>query len=189
MAMINRVKFYASVRADFGKLKQTQVDGFEMIMDTWEDGGYEDIRWLAYMMATAWHETAATMQAIEEYGHGTGKPYGKIDPVTGKAYYGRGLVQLTWADNYKKMSKILYNDLRLYKEPELALDLRVATDIMFEGMTTGKSFAGDFTGKHLGNYFNKTTDDPLNARRIINGLDKAKTIAGFHYKFLKALAA
>lgn len=188
--MINRTSFYASVRHSFGRLRQTQVEGFEMILNQWEgDSSYVDYRWLAYTLATAWHETASTMQAIEEYGKGAGKPYGKPDPVTGKKYYGRGLVQLTWPDNYKKMSKILYGDLRLYADPALALDLQIASNIMFEGMTTGKSFHGDFTNKHLGMYFNKVTDDPFQARRIINGLDRAKLIAGYHDDFLIAIAA
>jgi putative chitinase len=185
--MINRAKFYSSVRKDFGPLSQGQVNGFEAVINEWEISGLTDLRWLAYMFATAWHETAKTMAGVEEYGKGKGKPYGKAHPKTGKIYYGRGLVQLTWYDNYLKMSKILFADERLALNPELALNLRVATDIMFEGMTTGKSFAGDFTGKHLGNYFNSKSEDWFNARRIINGTDKAELIAGYGKKFLKAL--
>lgn len=139
------------------------------------------------MLATAWHETAKTMQAIAEYGKGKNKSYGKILPATGKAYYGRGLVQLTWDYNYKKMSKIIYGDNRLYVDPDLALDLNTAVEIMFEGMTTGKSFAGDFTNRHLAQYFNDKKDDPIGARYIINGKDKAKLIASYHQKFLAAL--
>lgn len=186
--MIDRKKFFEAIRSAFGPFSQSQVNGFNAILDKWEVSGFTDKRWLAYMFATAWHETAKTMQAIAEYGKGKHKSYGKIVPATGKAYYGRGLVQLTWDYNYKKMSKIIYGDNRLYVDPDLALDLKTAVEIMFEGMTTSKSFAGDFTGKHLGNYFNQKTDDPVNARRIINGTDKAKLIAGYHYKFLEALS-
>lgn len=182
---INRKKFYDHVRSVFGSLKQSQVDGFEAILNEWEQSGLTDLRWLAYMLATTWHETAATMQPIEEYGRGKGRPYGKADPVTGHAYYGRGYVQLTWGYNYKKMGKILGIDL--YNKPELALYANIATKILFEGMTTGKSFAGDFTGKHLGNYFNKVKEDWVNARRIINGTDKAKLIASYGLKFYDAL--
>jgi putative chitinase len=185
--MIDRPKFYTSVRKDFGKLSQPQVIGFEAVLNKWEVSGLTDLRWLGYMFATDWHETDKTMQPIEEYGKGKGKPYGKPHPQTGKIYYGRGKVQLTWFDNYKKMSKILFGDNRLVDNPELALNMNVAVDIMFEGMTTGKSFAGDFTGKHLGNYFNKQTEDWFNARRIINGTDKAKLIEGYGRKFYKAL--
>jgi putative chitinase len=183
--MIDRKKFYSSARGSFGRFKQSQVKGFEAILDRWDEEGYKDLRQLAYILATAWHETARTMRAIEEYGKGRGRAYGRRDPTTGHAYYGRGLVQLTWAANYKKMGKIL--NLPLYENPALALDLDVAVEIMFEGMFTRKSFKGDFTGKALENYFNQRTDDPIGARRIINGTDKARLIAGHHAKFLGAL--
>lgn len=182
---MDRQKFFKVVRQNFGALKQTQVNGFNAVLDAWQAPGLTDLRWLAYMLATAWHETAATMQPIAEYGKGKGRPYGKPDPRTGQIYYGRGYVQLTWYDNYKKMGGLLGVDL--LNNPDLALDPKIAADIMFEGMTTGKSFAGDFTGKHLGNYFNKTQDDPIGARRIINGTDWAKLIAGYHSRFLAAV--
>lgn len=181
------IKFFNTVRARFGALKTKQVEGFNTILNKWTESGLTDIRWLAYMLATAWHETAATMQPIKEYGLGKGRLYGKPDERTGKTYYGRGYVQLTWYDNYLKMSKILFGDNRLVIDPDLALDPKVAASIMFEGMTTGKSYAGDFTRKHLGNYFNKTVNDPFNARRIINGTDRAKLIAGYYDTFLAGL--
>lgn len=183
--MIDRKAFYDSVRKSFGKLSNDQVDGFNAILDQWEKEKYTDLRWLAYMLATAWHETARTMQAIREYGRGKGRKYGKVDPKTGHAYYGRGLVQLTWADNYKKMGKLI--GLHLYENPDMALDLKFAVEIMFEGMLTRKSFKGDFTGVSLENYFNKTKNDPIGARKIINGTDKAQLIAKHHAKFLSAL--
>ena len=53
---------------------------------------------------------------------------------------------------------------------------------MFRGMEQGW-----FTGKKLGDYFSADTDDPVNARRIINGNDKDTLIAGYHQKFLTAV--
>lgn len=192
--MLNRQKFYSVVRANFGSLKQSQVNGFEAILNEWEASGLTDLRWLAYMLGTAWHETGMrvngvfinTMQPVEEVGKGKNRPYGKPSP-NGKIHYGRGHVQLTWADNYKKMGKIL--GLDLYNYPEKMLEMQVSIKAMFEGMTTGKSFKGDFTGKHLGNYFNKTTEDWYNARRIINGVDKATKIANESKIFYSALKA
>lgn len=181
---INRKQFFNKIRPIFGKLTVSQVEGVSTILNEWEASGLTDLRWLAYMLATTYHETARTMQAIEEYGKGKGRSYGKPE-TNGQVYYGRGLVQITWGYNYKKMGKIL--GIQLYDHPELALDLQIAVKIMFEGMTTGKSFAGDFTGKHLGNYFNKTKEDWINARRIINGLDKAQLIAGYAKQFYAAL--
>ena len=182
--MIDRKKFFKVVRAKFGKLSQPQVNGFDCILSQWEMEEETDLRRLAYMLATCWHETARTMRPIAEYGKGKGRKYGRI--VDGRVYYGRGFVQLTWDYNYKKMGKIL--QIPLYENPELALQLGYATEILFEGMLTRKSFKGDFTGRALENYFNQKTNDPIGARRIINGTDKAVLISSYHYKFLEAVS-
>jgi putative chitinase len=175
-----------------GRITQSQVDGLNFKLTAWERSGLADIRWLAYMLATSYHETARTMQPIEEYGKGRGKPYGQKlrhdrKPYTfpDKLYYGRGDVQLTWYENYEFMGKLL--GIPLLEQPELALKPDVSAKIMIEGMTRGKSNRGDFTGVSLENYFNEVRDDPVHARRIINGLDKANLIAGYHDKFLTAI--
>ena len=130
------------------------------------------LRQAAYMLATAKHETANTFAPIEEYGKGKGLPYGQPDPVTGLVYFGRGYVQLTWARNYKSMGKAL--NLPLFLHPDLALRYDVAYKIMSYGMTHGT-----FTGVALIRYINEGKTDYLNARKIINSLDKADLIAGY----------
>ncbi len=174
------------------RITQRQIEGINFKLTAWDQSGLTDIRWLAYMLATSYHETARTMQPIEEYGKGKGKPYGKKlkhsrQPYTlpDKIYYGRGDVQLTWYENYKLMGKLL--NVPLLEQPELALDPEISARIMIEGMTKGKSNKGDFTGVSLETYFNSYKDDPVRARRIINGLDQANKIAGYHYKFLTAI--
>lgn len=184
--MLNRKIFYDKIRFHFGNFNQTQVDGFNLVLDYWEKLKLStDLRTLAYILATAWHESAHTMEAIAEYGKGRGRFYGVPDPVTGFVYYGRGLVQLTLADNYKMMGRLL--GLPLYENPELALDTEVSVKVLFEGMFKGASNRGDFTGVSVENYFNDRVDDPWNARRVVNGTDCALLIAGHHYKFLDAL--
>jgi hypothetical protein len=194
--MINRDNFFYNIRQTLFKtgLKQLQVEGINAILDRWEAQGLTDSRWLAYMLATVCHETAKTMQPIEEYGKGKGYKYGKKIKRSGipyslpdKIYYGRGYVQLTWFENYETMGRLLGVDL--LNNPELALRPAIAADIMFEGMTKGNSHFGDFTGKSLENYFNETKEDWVNARRIINGTDKADLIAGYGKKFYNALKA
>jgi predicted chitinase len=184
MSLINRAFFFTQVRRTMfsNNLKQSQVDGINAILDGWE-AKYptSDDRWLAYALATTYHETDQHMQPIEEYGKGRGMPYGKPDPTTGQVYYGRGFVQLTWERNYKTMSDLLGVDF--VDHPELALDLDNATNIMFIGMIKGL-----FTGKSLANYFNSTTEDWVNARRIINGLDKAQAIAMYGHNFYSAIS-
>lgn len=179
--MINRESFFERTRAFFGgSLSQSQVDGLTTILDHWESSTYGDTRWLAYMLATTKWETANTMQAIAEYGHGAGQPYGKPDPDTGQCYYGRGLVQLTWRTNYEKFGARLGIDL--VNQPDLALDIRNAVNIMFDGMVNGL-----FTGVGLPRYFHDTAEDWINARRIINGTDHANEISAIGHAFMAAL--
>lgn len=197
LQLVNRKNFYDKLRVSgLTKLKpltQNQVNGIEVIFNEWDRRqDLTDLRWLAYMLATVYHECDGKMTAIEEYGKGAGRPYGKKRKHSGasyttpnKIYYGRGLVQLTWYENYDLMGRLLCVDL--LNKPELALDPIISVKIMFEGMTKGSSSFGDFTGKCLEMYFNSSTNDPKNARRIINGLDKAETIKGYHNKFLACL--
>lgn len=184
--MINRKSFYDSFRVDFGAIKQSQVDGFEGIFNEADKQG-TDKRYLAYMLATAWHETAKTMQPIEEIGKGKLLPYGKKQKLNGNKYtdtdqifYGRGFVQLTWYENYQKAGIKLGHDF-IHNAADV-MQIGFATRIMFLGMTEGW-----FTGRKLSHYFNDKITDPINARKIINGLDCATTIKGYYDKFYDAL--
>lgn len=194
---VNLANFYAAIRQTLfrNRLLASQIKGMDAIINEWNiNKDLTDLRWLAYMLATTYHETAQTMQPIEEYGKGRGKAYGRKVKMTrvpytlpNKLYYGRGFVQLTWYENYAKMGRLFGIDL--LNNPELALRLDVSTKILFEGMTKGDSNFGDFTGRSLEMYFNAKVDDPINARRIINGRDKALTISKYHNQFLAALRA
>jgi len=182
--MINRQFFFDYVRQHLftGSLKPGQVTGLTAMLDYWEsNSSKKDDRWLAYAFATAHHETDRTFRGIEEYGKGQNKPYGQPDPETGKTYYGRGLVQLTWKKNYKKMGDLL--DVDLVNNPEKALDIKIATQVIFVGMTKGI-----FTGKKFADYFNPQKEDWVNARRIVNGLDKANSIADYGKRYYAAIS-
>lgn len=188
--MIDRKFFFDTVRKSLfsGKLNNGQVEGMSAVLDEWDTGKWQnDLNRLAYMFATAYHETAFTMQPIEEYGKGKGRPYGKCLCMSRKPYtdtknlfYGRGLVQLTWYENYKLAGDRVGVDLIHY--PEKACELAIAVEIMFHGM-----FEGWFTGKKLSDYFNDKVVDFTKARKIINGLDKAELIASYARKFRSAL--
>ena len=189
--MINRNFFFEQSKSSLfdGKFKQSQIDGMNAILDEWETNhAKKDDRWLAYMLATTHHETGRNMRAIEEFGKGKGRRYGtnfKLDGTqytnTPNIFYGRGFVQLTWYENYEKAGKKIGVDL--INKPELALDLKNATRILFSGMMEGW-----FTGKKLSKYFDLQKEDWRNARRIINSLDKADLIASYGKRYYAAIS-
>jgi putative chitinase len=99
----------------------------------------------------------------------------------GARFCGRGYVQLTGKRNYEKAAKYLGRDL--VGSPDLAMDMTIAAQVMFGGMAEGW-----FTGRRLGDYDSPNGGfDARNARRIINGTDKAATIAVYYSHFLTAL--
>ncbi|HEX8359016.1 MAG TPA: glycoside hydrolase family 19 protein [Longimicrobium sp.] len=185
-----RPSFFQRYAQQFGALNASQTAAIGALLTAAEgDTSITDIRWLAYMMATVKHECAGTWRPIEEYGKGKGRKYGvpvTVTDSTGKSfthvYYGRGYVQLTWADNYRQMGNALGN--RLLFDPSLALDAEVAYEIMSLGMRKGS-----FTGRKLADYIHDGACDYVNARKIINGLDQAQRIAGYAEKLEAILRA
>ena len=191
MILFHRKTYFDQVRASpfGGAMAQTQVDGQEAVLSAWESmdaGVADDLRWLAYMLATDFHETARTMKPIEEYGKGKGKAYGVRDPQTKQIYYGRGLVQLTWRENYARADAKLGLDQATGMEwhAKRALDPYLAVLVMFRGMMEGW-----FTTRKLSDFFNEIENDPVGARIIINNDVKknGRMIAGYHVAFLDAL--
>lgn len=191
MQGLNLTTFYAYIRkAPFGgRLSQSQIDGIDQIFAAMDAYGLRNLKYAAYILATAFHETGGRMQPVREGFAKTdaaarkavsGRPYAKPDPKTGKVYYGRGLVQITWAENYKKFSKLL--GLALYENPDMALDPEISADILVRGM-----IYGTFTGISLDDCFGGPNDHPVPARQIINGKDKAELIAGYYRSFFDAL--
>lgn len=183
--MIDREKFFAGCRSGklFGSiLQQGQVDGLNTILDTWEEKTeHTDIRKLAYYLATPFRETNRTMQPVRE-AYYLGEPKAEAYRKTLRYYpfYGRGLVQLTWAANYTKAGLALNIDL--VNHPDLALEPVHSVEIMFRGMQDG------WFGARLDTYFNDDTDDPVGARHTVNVQDHAEEIAATHYAFLAALS-
>ncbi len=212
---MNRTTFLAYARrAPFGgRLMQSQIDGVNAILDEWDrrqsTGKVIDNRWLAYLLATVFHETGGTMQpVIENLNYSaerltevwpsrfptiaSAKPFarnprklankvyggrmGNTGPDDGWLYRGRGLPQITGKENYEKFG--------LAKTPEKAAEMATAIRILFDGM-----IGGLFTGVKLADHFNQVDNNPVGARKIVNGADKVKLIAGYYRNFLDALEA
>lgn len=196
---VNRAKFFTAFRSQFGALNNSQVQGYNAIFDYWDKSNLSDNRWLAYALATAFHETGEDMQPVREgfassdqvsinavtslFNRGIiGENYA-LPEANGKSYFGRGLVQITFGDNYKKLGKAIGIGKDLYDNPSLALDMDIAVKILFVGMVDGL-----YTGHSLQMHFFEDRTNWFEARRIINILDKADLIEGYGKKFFNCLA-
>lgn len=177
----DRDKFFDGYRTAFGKLNQSQVDGLGFLLSKLDQGWA--LNESAYLLATIKHETDHTFKPIYERGP---KSYfnkydgraslGNTEPGDGYRYRGRGYVQITGRKNYTRFG--------IEDNPDQALDAQTAWMILVEGC-----FGGTFTGKKLGTYINATKTDYKNARRVINGTDKADVIADYARKFELILKA
>lgn len=173
MQKINHEKFLFLYANECCEPKESAKEGIKQILSFLEaDERITDLRHAAYILATCKHETAKTYLPIKEYGKGQGRKYGIPDKVTGKVYFGRGYVQLTWKDNYKAMGDVLKLDL--VHNPDLALVPENAYRIMSYGMRNGS-----FTGVGLNRFIHGDVCDYEGARKIINGVDCADRIAAY----------
>jgi hypothetical protein len=171
--MIDLAIFFRQVRAKVfcGPMTVGQVQGTEKIIDYWQTKwGKMPLDEFAYLLATVFHETARKMQPVKEMG---GDRY-----LRSKKYYpyvGVGLIQATWKRNW---------DILGIKSVEDGMQWPSALYAAFYGMD-----AGIYTGKRLSDFIGHGRRDYVNARRIINGLDKAEEIARIAEAFRSALIA
>lgn len=181
--------FFQSVRKGIlgPKLEPGEVSGCEAILDAMAG---VSVAHCAYALATAYHETARTMQPVRE-AYWLPEDWRKRN-LRYWPWYGRGYVQLTWEGNYKKADAEaaaagLIAPGALLANADLAMRLDLAAFIMRRGMVEGW-----FTGKTLAEYLPERLGAPAQftiARRIINGADKAASIAIYAGQFQDALIA
>jgi len=184
MGMMTAPKeFFDAARAGFGPFNQDQVDGINVLFDATRG---LSVAHRAYIFATAWHEVNKTMQPITEYGgvryfdkYDTGKLAAALGNTPEKdgdgfKYRGRGYVQLTGLANYIRAGKALSVDL--VNNPDLALRPDIAAKIIVKGMIEGW-----FTGRKMSDY-----SDFYSMRRVVNGTDRASTIAAYALKWQAA---
>tara|TARA_R100000365_G_C2746124_1_gene75259 strand:- start:2330 stop:3274 length:945 start_codon:yes stop_codon:yes gene_type:complete len=200
-------KFFASIRASVfnGRLPQSAVDGCEAILASCRRNGVSDPHHVANILAQVWHETGGYMLPIKETVFASHKDKNPSDatviarldrafaagqlswvrqPYWREGWFGRGPVQLTHEDNYRRMGDRLGVDL--VGNPSLALDPAIGADIAVVGMSEGR-----FTGKKLADFdFPAALEAPVsqNPRRIVNGQDGTDAkIAKAHRQFFTAL--
>lgn len=183
-----------------GSLSTTEVEGCNAILAACASWPLAHV---AYALATAYHETAGTMQPIKEIG---GPDYfrrmydktgnrpkvaaelGNTEVGDGARFAGRGYVQVTGRRNYGRADRELGLNGELLRSPDLAMRLDIAARTMEAGMREGW-----FTSKKLADYLPATgagqRDAFISARRIINGTDRAEKIAEHAMDFQEALSA
>lgn len=195
---MNSKAFYDNIRHSVfrGSISADRFQNMQLLVTEFRKYEGLDYRHLAYLLATVYHETAGTMKPLEEYGKGAKYPYGKMFKMGGgpskrvaystpdHIYYGRGYVQVTWYENYERLSKVNRRGWDFLNKPELLLQPEPSAWAALYGMTTGM-----FTGKKLAHYINDELTDFEGARRIINGTDKAKLIANYSIEFYQALTS
>lgn len=165
--------FFRAVRTTIfgGRLTNGQVDGMTRIVEYWQsDYPKMSADEFAYVLATIAWETDRKMVPVREAG---GEAY-----LRRKKYYpwvGEGLVQVTWEANARKLGA---------KRPGDLMQWPIALHAAFFGMATGM-----FTGKKLADYIGNGRRDYLNARRIINGTDRAREVGAYALSFRAALIA
>jgi len=120
---------------------------------------------------------------FNQYNAGTskGNRLGNTDPGDGLKFKGRGYIQVTGRTNYQFWSDQLSVDL--IQNPALAATPDIAAQIAVEGLDRGT-----FTGVSLYDYVNPSGTDFLNARRTVNGTDRASSIAADARDYANALS-
>lgn len=181
----------------------SEFEGCDKIIRACAVNGW-GVSWIAYALATTYHETAHTMEPVKEYG-GTAyftrmydirgnrpakaRELGNTSPGDGAKFAGRGYVQLTGKTNYQKATRKLRDmgfDVDLVADPDRAMDPEIAAAILVAGMREGW-----FTGRDIDD--DLPADGPgrvaqfVASRDIINGRDKQDLIAGYAMDFQTAL--
>ena len=204
--------FFSTARPLFGgRLTQGQVDGMNNIVEYGEKWGYTPGQ-IAYALATTKKETANWMQPIREGARRYGPRYSDASAKRAVAaihakgiirtnyalpagpyrqsYYGRGLIQITWYDNYLKFTRLLKQPLD--QNPDLALEWDISLDILFLGLRDGLFRKGlgfkDFDFTDPASVFEAREAVNGDKNRSYGGPNKiGKEITDNHFVFLKAL--
>lgn len=206
---LNRTTFFAYARRSpfGGRLSTEQVAGLTVILDEWDKLRLSDQRWLAYALATAFHETGGRMQPIREaYGKSDAETMARLDrewakpghgalrlvkePYWRNGWFGRGFVQLTHRENYERAGALIGEDL--IASPSRAMDPGIAARVLILGMVHGlfRYNVAQRRRETLEIYFGNGPGHPVEARAIVNGGgDKANLIASYYKAFKDALDA
>lgn len=187
MIVPNEKAFYDTARLTLfgGRLTPLQVERVGILLRELVNTPAMTVKMGAYILATAHHETDRFV-AMEEYASGAAyegrASLGNTEPGDGKRFKGRGYPGLTGRKNYEWASNVTGRDL--IADPSLASDPLISARLIVDGMLTGA-----FTGVGLGRFINSEKTDYVNARKTVNGLDRAEIIADIAERYEVALRA
>ena len=167
------------------KLTVAQGHAVRLIVHECEIQGITDLRQIAYVLGTVYHE--CRFRSIKEIRAKAGTEVWRMqERYWHTGYYGRGFSQLTWIKNYKKFEAVVKMDL--VKKPDLVLLPEVGAKILVYGMKNGTFVANGLKSSiNLDRYFNQDTEDWFNARKIVNGTFRADMVAEAARKILPLL--
>ena len=184
---LNLKAFFDHIRKPlFNRLTAKQVSGHEDILKELKRRNVP-LSHAAYVLATAYHETAKRMQPVRE-GLNASDAWRKRN-LRYYPWYGRGHVQLTWRENYVRADRELGLGGALVANADLALEPEVSVQVLVVGSVEGW-FSKDRQGKPhtLARHIKTgTRAEYRQARRIINIMDKADLIAGHALVYKEAL--
>lgn len=139
----------------------------------------ENLNYSAKRLMQVWPSRFPTTERAKQYAYNPQKLGNHVyglrlgnGQLEGFKYRGRGFIQITGYDNYKKFG--------IEQDPDKALDVEIGASILYSGMIkglfTGRKLAGSITG-------NKT--DYYNARGVVNADKKrvGRQIASDAVKF------
>ena len=185
---MDRAAFYTTVRAKLGPISKSQVAGFEAVLDA-IDGA--PLSHQAYMLATTWHETGATMQPVRE-AHWLSEDWRRKN-LRYYPHYGRGYVQVTWITNYQWLDAAaaaagLTKPGEILANLDLAMRPDIAAFALRKGMEEGRyDSAGRTMAQRLPTSGTATRAQYVNARYLVNIQDKAELVEDYAQVFEKSL--
>lgn len=141
-----------------------------LIVRTCLQEGITDERQIAYVLATAQHESQNFTKPEEDFGRREAAIRGYEG---GEDFFGRGYAHLTHRDNYRRLGEALGLGDDLANNPALAADPEIASRVLVVGMRDGL-----FTSRGLNDYINADGANYVGARMIVNGTDDNALIAG-----------
>ena len=114
--------------------KISKEESADLIVKTCLDEGVTNPKQIAYILASAQHESGNFHYASEIDGRSQARVHGYSG---GENYFGRGYVQITHKEKYAEFDKLLDLNGALIKNPDLAERPDIAAKILVIGMRDG----------------------------------------------------